>query len=475
MITVTSGPAARGQEFTEGDDEDPALEEDPQAAETTRILASDDPNFGPALVIERIEIRGNSSTAEKLIRRVLLVRAGESLRAGDPRLRNSRFRVLALGYFADVRLELRRGSARGKVVLTVEVVERGTITLHRLYLGTSEATPVWLGLDVSEANLFGTGIGVGAAVVWADAARVQDGESQYALRLRYGDPSVFGLPLGVHAAFSLHDASEPYRIAGALDEGDPDHFAAFGYSRVGGTGGVSLDVTRLSRVVLDARFESVEGDPPAGAAGFIEPGRSEIVTVALGFERDTRADPVLPYGGDRARVAAEYGDTWMGGADYRYLRLGARYENWKALRGARHVVSAHLSGGAIFGDAPGFDRFYVGDWNRLLAPRPLDLVVSTRPTPDFLGASADPPVYGDLAAAFELEYSYRLFRRTRRIYGGDLFVGVGVFGLVSRRSAGGTPDGGRIVDLTFDAGLRLDTEIGIFELSLANGLGRIPF
>ena len=31
------------------------------------------------------------------------------------------------------------------------------------------------------------------------------------------------------------------------------------------------------------------------------------------------------------------------------------------------------------------------------------------------------------------------------------------------------------IDLTADLGLRLDTYIGIFTLSIANGLGRIPF
>ncbi len=31
------------------------------------------------------------------------------------------------------------------------------------------------------------------------------------------------------------------------------------------------------------------------------------------------------------------------------------------------------------------------------------------------------------------------------------------------------------VDLTLDAGLRLDTRIGIFRFSIGNALGRIPF
>jgi hypothetical protein len=31
------------------------------------------------------------------------------------------------------------------------------------------------------------------------------------------------------------------------------------------------------------------------------------------------------------------------------------------------------------------------------------------------------------------------------------------------------------IDMTLDAGLRLDTRVGVFRLSIGNGLGRIPF
>jgi hypothetical protein len=49
---------------------------------------------------------------------------------------------------------------------------------------------------------------------------------------------------------------------------------------------------------------------------------------------------------------------------------------------------------------------------------------------------------------------------------GDLFAQVGVIGV-------GETD--HLLDLTFNLGLRLDTVIGVFALSLGNALGRIPF
>jgi outer membrane protein insertion porin family len=434
-----------------------------------------DPTFGPLVTIERIQISGNVRTSELLIRRALLVKEGETLRTGDPRFRTSRFRVLSLGYFADVQLILDKGSQRGSIVLIVDVVERGTFILNRLFLGASQETPIWAGLDIGDANLFGSGLGVSAAAVWAEAPNIADGAAQWALRLEAAVGDVGGLPLGLHGSFLAVDASEAFRVAGDLADGDPLNFAALRYRRFGGILGATWDLTRLDRLHADARFEVVEGPDPVPAGARLLAGTSRVATLALGFERDTRPDPVLPSSGDRLFFAVEAGGAPLGG-NYDYLRARATYERWIPLPARGHVVSFHLGGGLIVGDAPRFDRFYVGDVNPLLPPRPLDLVVSTRPDPDLLGTGADRVSFGDLYAGAMLEYSYHLFRHQKTIYGGDLFAQVGVFGL-GRAEAGDASDpaGGFPLDLTFNLGLRLDTAIGVFELSLGNLAGRIPF
>src|SRR5215467_6608339 len=120
-----------------------AAEEPP--AETPELGETD---FGPLVEIEKIVVVGNDTTNEKIILRALLVAPGDQLRSGDPRFRASRFRVLALGFFRDVQLALAKGSRRGAVVLTVRVVERESLILNRLDLGTSELTDVWFGLDI---------------------------------------------------------------------------------------------------------------------------------------------------------------------------------------------------------------------------------------------------------------------------------------------------------------------------------------
>ncbi len=409
-----------------------------------------DDDFGPLVEIERIAIVGNSRTAERLIRRALDVHEGERLRTGDPRLLGSRYRLLALGYFRDVKLRLDKGSRRGAIVLTVAVKERGTLTLNRIFLGNSAITPIWLGLDVGEASLLGSGIGVGAAFVYASDQELTGGESQLALRLRVSDPSLFGTRLGARASFLHADASEP--------EGE----VARPYTRTGGTLGATYELSRVAILSLDLGLEAVRAGatPPP----FLVAGDSVAGTVGLGLDLDTRRDPVLSDDGHHLRVLVEGGGGPLG--DYDQLRLLARWQTWVRIA-PRHVGSVRLGGGLIAGDAPLFDRFYVGDLNPLLPPRALGLVVSDRPSPDIFGDGMDQVTYGRVYTGASIEYAYQLFRGRSAVYGGDLFASVGVFGL------GETDE--LHLDLTLNAGLRLDTFIGVFELSLGNALGRIPF
>lgn len=457
-----------------------ALASPPAQAQTEEARPAELTPFGPVISIERIDVVGNSITAERLIRRALPFAAGDSIRAGDARLREARYKVLALGYFRDVSLSMRKGSRRGRVVLTVEVVERGTVVLERMYFGTTLATPWWAGLDATERNVLGTGLGVGGAFVFAGEGRAAGADSQRAFQLRVTDPALLGTPLGVYGLLQYVDASEPYRVSGDAGDASADHFAAFAHRRLGGKLGASWNLTALSTLTVGGRLELVDAELPSAPTRtfpdgrveaidlHLEPGDSRVVTASLGFDRDTRPDPVLPYAGERWQLFAELGGPLLA-SDYTYGTVLAKYERWWSLGSPQHVISMHLTGGAILGDAPRFDRLHVGDLNRMVAPRALGLVVSTTPSLDLLGRSSDEAIYGELGGVAEAQYAFRLFRSSRHVYGGDLFVGAGLWSLARRDDVRALP-----LDLLLDVGLRLDTEIGIFELSLANGLGRIP-
>ena len=449
----------------------------------------DDNEFGPLILIESIEVIGNTATQTELIRRTLPLQPGDVLHASDKRLREARFRVLALGFFRDVNLSMRKGTQRGQVILEVSVVERGTVVLNRLWFGTSNVSPYWVGADVGERNLLGLGIGVGFGFIFGAHGDVDGSRNQWATELRASDPSLFGSRWGLAGAATLVHGSEAYRVAGDPQKVDAADLRAFPYRRFGGRLTATYDATALARFSFGARAESIVTDLPVAPTLelpdgrttaidlHLEPGESRVITASFGFDRDTRPDPILPHAGGHISVAAELGSSLLGGS-YEYATLFARYEHFWPLLGGKHVVGLKLAGGVVIGGAPQFDRIHVADVDRMLTPRALGLVLSAAAPLDILGTRPDKPVYGDLGGSANLEYAFELFRGKGKnaVYGGDLFFGAGLWGLGAQsdlRARDASWYNAMPIDIYADAGLRIDTDVGVFEITVANALGRL--
>ncbi len=462
----------------------------PAEAEPARATEPlhEDKEFGPVILIESIEITGNTATQTEIIRRALPIQPGDILHASDARLREARFKVLALGYFRDATLAMHKGSERGHVVIEIHVVERGTFVLNRLWFGTNELTPYWVGADVGERNLLGLGIAIGGGLIYASHGEVRGSRDQWAGELRLSDGALRGTRWGVDGALTLVHGSEAYRVLGT--EGtSPAEFNAFPYRRFGGRWGITYDITTLARLSAGYRLEQVDTDLPVaptqtlpggeivGVDLHLRPEESRIATAQLGFDRDTRPDPILPHSGGRITATAEIGSGALGGS-YDFLTVFARYEHWWPLRDERHTIGVRIAGGVVIGDADRFDRIHVSDVDQLLTPRAMGLVLSNAAPLDILGTRPDKPTYGDLGGTATLEYAGQLFRGhdTKRVYGGDWFVGAGLWGLAEAqdlRQRDRALWNALPIDIVADAGIRIDTELGIFELTIGNALGRL--
>lgn len=461
--------AARAQPTADTDDPD---------ASGADLAPAGDPTFGPVIEIEDIVVTGNQATSTRVIERALPFARGDVIRAGDPRLARARWKLLALGFFRDAKVALAKGGRRGRVVVRVTVEERGTIALNRLWFGTSAIAPWWLGADLSERNLLGTGLQVGVAGAYVDAGEVSGGRAQWAGELRFANPSLGRTRFGVHAALALHVGSEPYRVSGAPGSGDPDDLRAFTYLRRGGRVGLSWAATPLTALSFDVRLEGLDAEPPSmPVRGYpdgtrrpidlgVRDGASIVTSAAVSVVHDARPDPALPHRGQRVEAAFELGAL----GDYTFATLLARYDRYWPLT-SRHALGLRAAGGVILGDAPRFDRIHVGDVNRTMSPRVLGLTPALVAPLDLLGTRNAEAVYGQYGGNLVGEYVYQWWRRPDRIYGGDLFVAVGLWGL---RSDDAEPGAGVPIDAVLDVGLRVDTEIGVFEFSLANVLGRVP-
>jgi len=91
-------------------------------------------------LIEEIEIQGNTRTRRRVVEHFVPFHRGDVLDVDDPALELTRYRLLGTGFFRDVQLSLRKGSARGRVILVIEVTERNTLVVTDLAMGLSADT-----------------------------------------------------------------------------------------------------------------------------------------------------------------------------------------------------------------------------------------------------------------------------------------------------------------------------------------------
>ena len=457
--------------------------------------------LGSRYTLEGIEVRGNTSTLSRVVLRYVGLRPGDVLDVNDREIELTRFRLLGTGFFRDVQLSLRRGTRRGYVVLVISVEERNTIVIDGLWLGVAPdvnsngkantgsgatgALTAYGGAKVTENNLAGTGVALGGAFAVADG--------QLALRARLADPRFLRTQWFAEGELVYNAARDFFGNRDVLvDQSDPSKdFAAEEYKRFGGRVAAGHDLGITSRIIFGYRLEKIDApDLPLAASqdrGLdVEPidfmlirGGSVLSTVGATFIDDTRDEPFLPTRGHHVAASVEVSLTPLG-SDYPYAKAVVQASQWFPLPWG-HVL--HLEGfaGGVFGNAPLFERFYVGDLSDLLPDRVLDLKFDRGLAPNLLDTDIIENSYGNYAAKLDAEYRIPLYRGFRSIYGVDLFGSFGVYGLANQRDlvdpARGYSGFATVpIDLTFNAGLRIDTQAGGFVFGVSNlfGLGLLP-
>ena len=116
----------------------------------------------PRVYVERIDITGNTTTRDKVIRREFRVNEGDAFNA--LKVKRSQDRIQSLGFFQD-KLEIKQteGSAPDRVVLGVNVEEKPTGQLQ-LSGGYSSLERFVVQLGLSQNNFMGKGQQLDASV-----------------------------------------------------------------------------------------------------------------------------------------------------------------------------------------------------------------------------------------------------------------------------------------------------------------------
>ena len=123
----------------------------------------------PRVYVERIDVTGNTSTRDKVIRREFRINEGDAFNA--LKVKRSQDRIQSLGFFQE-KLEVKQseGSAPDRVVLGVNVEEKPTGQLS-LSGGYSSLERFVVQLAVSQNNFMGKGQTLDASVNWSQYSR----------------------------------------------------------------------------------------------------------------------------------------------------------------------------------------------------------------------------------------------------------------------------------------------------------------
>ena len=488
-------PAVTGETSADGASERPS-----SVTPSYRHEAVDEADSAMRYTIERIAVRGNWRTQGRVVRRFVPFEAGDILDVDDAALELTRYRLLGTGFFRDVQLWLEKGSRHGSVVLVVEVVERNTIVINDMRMGLAadadargQTRPLtaYAGLDAAETNLLGTGITLGGAVGLA--------RDQLALRVRFLEPALGGSAWMARAGLLYSDGRDFFGNADVL-WADPtqltgervQRYAVVQYKRFGGSLGLGRDLSITTQLWGHYRLETVQTALPRAASHVrglrgeldrepltfdIIAGRSVLSSAGATLLHNTRDNPFLPTRGWLVTSSAEVALPPLG-SGYAFTRFDVHASHWSSLPW-RHVIRWEAFAGAITGDAPFFEQYYVGDFSDFRSARLLGLNVERRPVPNFLDTSIAEIRYGHYAAKLAAEYRVPIYRGSRSVFGIDIFGSAGVFTVTSRQHLE-SPPGGYAgwqlapVDLTANVGLRMDTSAGGFVFAVSNAIGFIP-
>ncbi len=151
---------------------------------------------GPRVFVERIDIEGNTTTLDRVIRRQFDSVEGDPF---NPReIRNAAERIRALGFFSNADVQTREGSASDQVVVDVDVEEQPTGSLT--FGGTfSSDTGFALIAGFSERNFLGRGQLL--------AVSIESGTENGRSTLRFREPAFLDrdLAFGLRAEVSQSD------------------------------------------------------------------------------------------------------------------------------------------------------------------------------------------------------------------------------------------------------------------------------
>ncbi len=295
-------------------------------------------NEGPRVYVERINITGNVRTLDYVIRREFRLAEGDAFNTA--KLRRSRERIRALGFFQKVDVNQVAGSSPDRTVINVNVQEKSTGELS-FGVGFSTAETILGQVTMRERNLLGRGQDLKTSLSLSTKRQEID--------LGFTEP--YFLDREIAAGFDIFEVHSDFQTESQFDE-----------RSTGGVLRASYPLTdALSMGVNYKLRQDIINDVPTTASVFIQDEAGSTITSSVGYtlaydQRDDRLEPTKGYlirgGQDFAGV----------GGSVRFVRSSASVVQYFPIAD-QVVFSSGLQGGYITGIGMPVDlasRFFIG-------------------------------------------------------------------------------------------------------------------
>lgn len=407
---------------------------------------------GERRFIERIDIQGNATTQDRVIRRQFDPAEGDPL---NPReIREAAARIRALGYFGDVNVGVEDGSTPDQAIVDVQVEEAPTGALG---FGVSYGAREGIGANVqfSEANFLGRGQSLAMELSTERRAR--------AFNFTFTEPALLGrdLEFGFRGGLSTTTSSRFARFGSRTLVFSPSlTFPVSEFGRLGVRYSISQNRLRLS--------PPPEPPLPDRISPRLRTDAGRFLTSSAGFTYvyDTRRTGPDP---DRG-VIFRFGTDIAGlGGDRRWLRTTALAGYEQRVFGGDVLLRAEAEAGAIWhrsGASRITERFELGP-EQMRGFRPYGIGPRDADTNDGLG--------GNYFAVARLEAEFPLGLPQEYAISGGAFIDIGTLWSIDRPGAANIIGDSARLRATAGVSVFWDTPIGPLRFNFSTPLKRERF
>lgn len=292
---------------------------------------------GPRVFVERIDIEGNATTLDKVVRRQFKTVEGDPF---NPReIREAAERIRALGFFEKADVNARPGTSSDQVIVDVNVEEKptGSLTFGASY---SVANGVGFNVGLSEANFLGRGQFVSVNLT----AGTDDKNSSFTF---------------IEPAFLDRDLK--FRFTGYYTTSERSN-SFYSTKRIGVSPSIEFPMGEFSAIELRYKVSQDEiYDVDVNSSQLLknEAARGAEITSALGYtySYDTRLGGVDP----NSAVLFKFGQDFAGvGGDIQSITSTALASYQRKAFREEVTLRAEIEGGVVVtsgGDSRLVDRF----------------------------------------------------------------------------------------------------------------------